>query len=393
VQRETLENLREGVAVFGSDGLLKLYNRSFAAIWKLNWTELNDQPHIEVIINKCGVLQNDENIWLLIKRAVTAIYDERQSFDGQMCRSDNSIIDYACQPLPDGATLLTFVDVTDRKRVETMLIERNEALEAADQLKNDFIQNVSYELRTPLTSIKGFSEMLAGNLFGSLNPKQAEYISHIQSASEALHTIIDQILDLATIDAGNLELDVDAVVVDDVIRAAALGVKERLMHTGIELEIEVDETVHEFSGDKHRISQILYNLLCNAVGFSDDGSIVKLICQREDSFIVFSVIDKGVGIPEEYQKSVFNRFETRSRGSKHRGAGLGLSMVKSLVELHGGNVILESEAGKGTTVRVSFPEFGKNLNPAPDEFEGQLDEEFVDLDPGNLNNNSSNITA
>ncbi len=389
VQRETLENLREGVAVFGSDGLLKLYNRAFAAIWKLNWTELNDQPHIESIIEKCGILQNGDNVWLRLKRAVTAIYDERKSFDGQMSRSDGSIIDYACQPLPDGATLLTFVDVTDRKRVETMLIERNEALEAADRLKNDFIQNVSYELRTPLTSIKGFSELLGDNLFGQLNKKQAEYISHIQNASEALHTIIDQILDLATIDAGNLKLDVETVDVDEVIRAAAVGVRERLAHARIELVIEVDETVHEFSGDKRRISQILYNLLCNAVGFSEEGSVVRLICQREDQYVVFSVIDQGVGIPEDYQKSVFNRFETRSRGSKHRGAGLGLSMVKGLVELHGGAVILESEAGQGTTVKVYFPEFGRNQNAAEDEADKRFKEESAERDKEDQNGNTS----
>ena len=362
VQRETLENLREGVAVFGSDGRLRLYNRAFASIWKLNWAELNSEPHIDDITEKCSVLHDDDGMWLKISRAITAIYDTRDSFDGQLERSDQSIIAFASQPLPDGGTLLTFVDVTDRKRAETMLIERNEALEAADRLKNDFIQNVSYELRTPLTSIKGFSELLGANIYGQLNERQTEYVSNIQVASDSLHMIIDQILDLASIDAGGFELKLESLSVEEIIRAAAMGVRERLIQSEIQLEIEVDETVDTLVADQKRLVQILYNLLCNAIGFSGKSSQINLVCRRKEKFISFSVIDRGPGIPEEQQSTIFKRFESHSQGSKHRGAGLGLSMVKSLVELHGGNVDLESTVGIGTTVTVSFPEVGPQRN-------------------------------
>ena len=358
VQQETLENLTEGVAVFATDGRLTLFNPAFAAIWKLNVNELKKRPHIDEIINLCSVLHDDNTAWMEFKRAVTAIHDHRQNFEGQLNRADDSIIDYACLPLPDGATLLTYVDVTDSKRVENMLIERNEALEAANRLKNDFIQNVSYELRTPLTNIIGFSDLLADTKIGVLNDKQREYLGDIRASSATLLSIINDILDLATIDAGALELNLKSVRVEEVIRSAALGVKERLVRAKLGLDIRVEQSVSGFLGDATRVTQILYNLLSNAIGFSEEGSRITLICQRDGNMIAFSIVDQGCGIPEEYHQAVFERFENRSQGSKHRGAGLGLSIVKSLAELHGGNVILRSKPGAGTSITVRFPEFG-----------------------------------
>ncbi len=365
VQRETLENLREGVAVFASDGRLTLFNRAFASIWKLNMADLEKGPHIDDIISKCRILHDDDHAWSQVKRAVTAIYDRRQAIEGQLDRDDDSVIVYASQPLPDGATLLTYVDITDSKRVERMLIERNEALEAADQLKNDFIQNVSYELRTPLTNIIGFSDLLSSPRIGSLTDKQHEYLGDIRSSSDTLLSIINDILDLATIDAGALELKYVPVDVESVIKAAAIGVRDRLIRAKIGLDIRVEKGLGHFFADDKRVTQVLYNLLSNAIGFSPEGSRIMLFCQRDAGMIVFSVIDQGCGIPEEYQKSVFDRFESRSQGSRHRGAGLGLSLVKSLVELHGGDVILSSKPDKGTTIIVRFPE--STLSTGTDE--------------------------
>ena len=318
VQQETLENLTEGVAVFATDGRLTLFNPAFAAIWKLNVNELKKRPHIDEIINLCSVLHDDNTAWMEFKRAVTAIHDHRQNFEGQLNRADDSIIDYACLPLPDGATLLTYVDVTDSKRVENMLIERNEALEAANRLKNDFIQNVSYELRTPLTNIIGFSDLLADTKIGVLNDKQRKYLGDIRASSATLLSIINDILDLATIDAGALELNLKKVKVEDVIRSAALGVKERLVRAKLGLDIRVEQSVSGFLGDATRVTQILYNLLSNAIGFSEEGSRITLICQRDGNMIAFSIVDQGCGIPEEYHQAVFERFENRSQGSKHR---------------------------------------------------------------------------
>jgi signal transduction histidine kinase len=357
-QRETLDNLKEGVAVFATDGRLKIYNTALAQIWQLSRAALAEGPHIDEIIEQCRHLYDDTPTWARISRSVTGISDRRQSVQGQMTRPDQSVIDFVVSPLPDGATLMTFVDVTDTKRYEQTLIERNEALVAADRLKNQFISHVSYELRTPLTNIIGFSELLASPRTGELNGKQREYLNDISASSRALLAIINDILDLATIDAGALELKLSTVKVAAVVDTAVLGVRDRAARARLNLDIRVADDAVEFIADESRVRQVLYNLLSNAVGFSKPGDTIKVRAWREPGMMAFAVEDKGVGIPKEQQRRVLERFESRSQGSKHRGAGLGLSIVKSLVELHGGAISLESEPGRGTQVTVRFPEDG-----------------------------------
>lgn len=365
VQGETLDSLKEGVAVFATDGRLTLANAALGQIWKLSPASLAESPHIEVFIRQAAPLFAEQKVWSQIARAVTAISHERQAIEGQMVRADNSVVQYAATPLPDGGTLLTFADVTDAKRYERALVERNEALVTADRLKNRFIGHVSYELRTPLTNIIGFSELLAAPHFGTLNGKQREYLSDITASSQTLLAIIDDILDLATFDAGALELKLGAVDVRGVIDRAVAGVAERARRDGIILDIGIADDAKRFTGDESRVRQILYNLLSNAIGFSKPGSTVWLAAWHESSmandgsgtrdWIVFAVQDQGVGIPPEQQARVFERFESRTLGSGHRGAGLGLSIVKGLVELHGGEVELLSQPGQGTRVTVWLP--------------------------------------
>jgi signal transduction histidine kinase len=356
VQRETLDSLKEGVAVFATDGRLKLFNSSFATIWKLPRDLLGAEPHIDEIIGHARTLYDEPHTWTRIGHAVTGISDQRESMEGQMTWSDGSIIDFTMAPLPDGATLLRFADVTASKSYERALRERNEALVAADRLKGQFISHVSYELRTPLTNIIGFSELLASPRTGPLNDKQREYLNDISVSSKTLLSIIDDILDLATIDAGALELKLTQVDVREVLDAAILGVRERASRARLTLDIAVADDAETFTADEARVRQVLYNLLSNAVGFSKSGDTIRVSCWREHGMMVFSVEDRGVGIPKDQQRRVFERFESRSQGSKHRGAGLGLSIVKSIVELHGGTMRLDSEPGRGTRVTVQFPE-------------------------------------
>ena len=355
VQSETLDHLQEAVAVFATDGRLRLYNPAFARIWKLGPPDLDANPHVDDVIGRCRVLYDDARAWTRIKRSVTAIADSRQHIDGEMNRPDGSVITYAGLPLPDGATLLTFVDITDGKRVELALRERNEALEAADRLKSDFISHVSYELRTPLTNIIGFSELLASPRTGSLNGKQREYLGDIHASSNALQTIINDILDLATIDAGTFELRLAQVSPRDVLEGASAAIRDRLKRAKMGLDVQIAPDVETFLADGNRVSHVIYNLLSNAIGFSDQGKTIKLRCVRDNDMIVFTIEDEGCGIPEDQQARVFERFESHARRGRHRGAGLGLAIVKSLVELHGGDVSLRSEPHEGTCVAVRFP--------------------------------------
>lgn len=355
VQKETLDHLREGVAVFGTDGRLKLFNSSFAAIWKLNVEALGKEPHIDDVINRCRVLLDDDAAWDNVKQAITSIDDARDPLEGTLSRPDGSILAYAGLPLPDGATLLTYIDISDSKRVELALIERNEALEAADRLKSAFIGHVSYELRTPLTNIIGFSDLLNSQAIGALNERQQEYLSDIQASSDDLLTVINDIIDLATIDAGTFDLSIAPIKAIDVIEAAVTGVREEIRQAGLDLSINIADDAQDITADSRRLTQVLFNLLSNAIGFSEPGGTIAVNCRRDGEMIAVSVEDKGRGIPEDYQESAFNPFETRPQGSEHRGTGLGLTIVKSLVELHGGRVSLASAPGVGTTVTVRLP--------------------------------------
>lgn len=373
VQRETLDSLKEGVAVFGTDGRLALHNRAFAQIWKLPRETLQRRaPHIDDIVTLVRVLYDEPRTWRRISRAVTTFSDERETIEGQMVRPDHSVVDFATAPLPDGGTLVTFADVTDAKRYERALVERNEALVAADRLKNQFIHHVSYELRTPLTNIIGFSEMLSAGTAGPLNERQQEYLADIDTSSKTLLAIIDDILDLATIDAGALELKLAPVEVRALIEAAMAGVAERARQKHLQLEIATASDVGTFIADEARVRQVLYNLLSNAVGFSHPGGVVRVSCWREDGQMVLQVEDQGVGIPPEQQKRLFQRFESRSQGSDHRGTGLGLSIAKSLVEVHGGELSIESQPGSGTHATVRLPEHGIGAETAPTLVEAPL---------------------
>jgi signal transduction histidine kinase len=285
---------------------------------------------------------------------VTAI-EGRDPVAGRIEFHDGRVVDCATVPLPDGATLVTFQDMTASVNVERALRERNEALETADRIKIDFVQHVSYELRSPLTNIIGFAHFLDDPSIGSLTNKQHEYLGYINASTNALMAIINNILDLATIDAGAMTLNLGAVDINGTMQAAAEGIQDRLVKDGIRLDIRTSPDVGSFTADERRIRQILFNLLANAVGFSPPGETVTLTAERRPDAIAFAVTDCGPGIPQEMKDRVFDWFETDSLGSQHRGAGLGLSLVRSFVELHGGSVRLDSAVGSGTTVTCIFP--------------------------------------
>jgi len=354
VQSETLDHLAEAVAVFGSDGRVRLHNPAFQRMWKLSVEALDQHPHVEEVTAWCQALHDDGAVWRNLRAAVTAI-DGREPIAARIERRDGAAIDLATMPLPDGATLVTFQDVSDTVNVERALRERNEALEAADEIKIEFVHHVSYELRSPLTNIIGFAHFLSDPAFGPLTEKQHEYLGYITNSTNALLALINNILDLATIDADAMTLNLTNVDIRASMEAAAEGVQDRLVKDNLKLDIRAAPGIGSFTADERRLRQILFNLLSNAVGFSPPGKTVVLSAERRPDAVVFTVVDHGPGIPPESKDKVFDWFETDSMGSGHRGTGLGLSLVRSFVQLHGGTVTIDSTLGQGTTVTCVFP--------------------------------------
>lgn len=354
VQRATLDNLAEAVAVFGSNGCARLFNPAFTRMWQLSADALQQQPHIRTVEQWCRRLFDDDNVWSALRSAITGI-ENRNPVAVQIERKDGSVLNCMTLPLPDGATLLTFQDVTDSVRVERALRERNEALETADRMKLNFVHHVSYELRSPLTTIIGFAHFLADPATGPLTPKQSEYLSYITSSTNALLAIINNILDLATIDAGAMSLTLGPVSAEKAIAQAAAGIQDRLATDHISLHIDATRAPATFIADERRVVQALYNLLANAVGFSPANGTITVVATQQNDRTVFAVADNGPGIPAENQAKVFEWFEAEANGSRHRGAGLGLTLVRSFVEMHGGRVAIESAPGRGTIVTCDFP--------------------------------------
>ncbi|MES0810202.1 ATP-binding protein [Roseibium sp. SCPC15] len=355
VQGETLDNLSEAVAVFGSDGRLRLWNPAFGRIWDLEEDQLSELPHVKQVVSACTLSDTEEEAWELLAGNVTGLLDNRTQKVNRLERHNGDVLDYATVPLPDGGTLVTFVDVTDSVNVERALLEKNEALEQADQIKNAFIQHVSYELRSPLTNIIGFAQLLADPKFGELSEKQGEYAEYIQSSSSALLAIINDILDLATLDAGIMELDLGEVDVANTVSAAVEGLKDRIAEARINLRMHVPEDIGVMIADEKRLRQVLFNLISNAVRYSEPDGVVDVSCDRDENNVTFVVKDHGYGIPAEILTQVFKRFVGHDTGTRRQGAGLGLAIVKSFVELHGGAVDIDSAEGKGTTVTCTFP--------------------------------------
>ena len=355
VQGETLDALKEGVAVFGADGRLKLFNPAFARLWDLEAARLEENPHIDEVVRVCATLAPNEPQWTDLRYAIAGLHDRRTSIAMRIHRADGGALDCATAPLPDGSTLVTFADVSASVSVERALKERNQALVDAEKLRNDFVHHVSYELRSPLTNIIGFTQLLGEGSVGPLNDKQKEYADHVMKSSAALLAIINDILDLATIDTGAMELQLSETPILETMRAAAEGLQDRLAESSIRLQIVAMDDIGAFQADAKRIRQILFNLLSNAIGFSEPDQTVSLAALRRENEVVFKVSDSGCGIAPEVLDRVFDRFHTQTLGAHHRGVGLGLSIVRSFVELHGGRIQIESAPGEGTTVTCIFP--------------------------------------
>jgi signal transduction histidine kinase len=355
VQRETLDNLYEAIAVFGSDGRLKLSNPAYGKIWELSREDLQGEPHIGDIVEKTRAFFDDGSDWPELKSRIITRVTGQVLENGQLERRDGSTLQVATVPLPDGNVLLSYLDVTDSTRVQRALRERNEALETAGRLKSEFIANVSYELRTPLNAIIGFAEILTNQYFGELNPRQLDYSRGILDSSHRLLALINDILDLATIEAGYMMLETEHIDIHSLMASVLALTRERARKQNINLEFDCPHDLGTLTADERRLKQALFNVISNAVKFTPAGGTIRLSAGRDNGEVTLVVADNGVGIPSEDQARVFEKFERGNPQARQSGAGLGLSLVKSFIELHGGRVEIVSEANKGTTIALYLP--------------------------------------
>ncbi len=359
-QSATLNNLHEAVTVFGSDGRLKLFNASFLRLWELEEKDISGDTDIDHVSSLCMKLFHDQAIWQNIKGHVTNPSPEaRRETSGEMKRSDGTVITYLTQPLPDGATLIAFVDMTAARRVEAALRERAEAFETADRLRTEFVRNVSYQLRDPLNAIVGYTQFLESGAAGEMNDLQSSSMQSIGEASNTLSKLIDDILDLAMIEAGRLDLDISSVDLGEVIQDSVNMMVSNIADTEITIETSIQPDIGEMSADERRIRQILFNLLSNARRFTEPGGRITVEASRMEDIITLSVTDTGAGIDFEKQASAFDSFSSGDR----QGAGLGLALVRSFVELHNGQVLMQSAPGQGTKVICMLPVDASDFTP------------------------------
>jgi signal transduction histidine kinase len=236
--------------------------------------------------------------------------------------------------------------------------DKSRQIEAANRHKSEFLANMSHELRTPLNAIIGFSEVLGERLFGELNEKQAEYTEDILTSGRHLLSLINEILDLSKVEAGRMELELTSFDMPLAIENARTFVRERAIKHGIKLDVNIDERLGDYFGDERKIKQILLNLLSNAVKFTPEGGRISIDARQLKGSVQISVSDTGIGIAPEDQARIFEEF--RQVGSNHahqsEGTGLGLTLAKKFVELHGGTIWVESEVGKGSTFTFTLPQ-------------------------------------
>lgn len=353
VQTATLNTLQEGVAVFGPDGRLKLYNAAFGRLWSLTPKDLADEPHVRTIAEACSQKYGDTPVWERLIQAIVAGAETEKRM-GEIERNDRSILALGLSPLPDGATLATFTDVTDRFRIEHVLRERAEALEAADRLKSEFIKHVSYELRTPLNTIVGFGQLLASEEFGSLNLRQTGYVKDILEASNTLTSLVSDILDLALIESGALRLELSRIDLSVMLNDVAAHAREWGGKVGLSLEVDCPADAGIFVADERRVRQVVFNLLSNAFKYTPKGGVIVLGGRIESDNVQVWVQDNGPGMDPDMRAKAFEKFSAKTAAGQRGGAGLGLALVNRFVELHDGWVEIDSSTS-GTLVRCHLP--------------------------------------
>ncbi len=363
VQQATLDKLSDAVAVFGADGRLRLHNEAFEHFWSAGG-QLNPGLDFDEVVELARPRLHDLQFWRDLKgRIADPDPAARAPSQSELVTSDRRIVAHQSRPLPDGATLVSFADVTDTRRLEGALADREAALSDAERLKREFVNSVSHELRTPLTTILGYAELLERAASPDSDARSGP-LTAIRSAATQLARSIDNVLVMAQFDAGEVamemgDVDVDSLLTDTVATWIPIAEAQK-----VELIVETQSPIGLMRGDERRLGEALGHLIENALRHTPGGGRVVLSAERAHGEVSLKIADSGRGIPFHVQAHIFDRFS----GQDQTASGLGLPLVKALIELHGGWVSLESEPGAGSTFTCHLPEAPEGGEARPELF-------------------------
>jgi signal transduction histidine kinase len=355
VRTATFDNLFESIGVFSSDGRLQMWNSRFRTIWGAKEELLAGHPRIDDLMRAVQAKLTKPEQANLVRELVRAATVERKQRMGHVGFADGRIFEFAAIPLPDGNALFTMLDVTDSRRVEQVLRDRNEALEQADKVKTAFVTNMSYELRTPLTTISGFAEMMSAGYAGELSQSASEYVDGILKSTARLSMLIDNVLDLTQGEVGTIPIDHARVDLATVVRASASRMMMDATAKGMDIEMTLQDSLGAVQGDARRIGQAVDHLLENAIRYCGKGARILLHGDGIADKARIVVSDNGPGIAAGQQAAIFDPAARAGQARNGGRAGIGLPLARQLAEAHGGTLQLVSEAGQGTMAVIELP--------------------------------------
>ncbi|MDF2638245.1 MAG: sensor signal transduction histidine kinase [Novosphingobium lindaniclasticum] len=356
----TFDSLFESIAVFAPDGRLQIWNRRFAADWGLDSDFLDTHPHMQDLLKKIAPHLERPAEAETVGGVVRSATLDRMQKGGRIALADGRMLEFAGVPLPDGNGLLAVLDITDSQKAEAALRESNAALIEADTIKTRFLAKMSYELRTPLTSIGGFAELLEAGVGGDLSESGRDYVGAILTSVEQLGDHIDSLLDLSQSEAGLLPLKKEEIDPMPFVRSVVEERASRLQKAGLELDLQASGLLRPISGDRKRLARALGHLVDNAIAASRRGERIRVQLGRRKSggeeWLQILVQDQGAGMDSRSVALALDGMKASADGkSVERSQGLGLPLARQLVEAHGGALRLVSEPGKGTSALVELP--------------------------------------
>lgn len=359
----TFDNLFEALAVFAPGGLVELWNRGFPHTWGIEPEELEAHPQADTLLTAIAGKLTDPNRIAAIGEVIRMATLDRQRGEGVAELSDGRTLEFACVPLPDGNGLFTVLDVTASRQAEDALRERNRALEEADQVMTRFLANMSYEFRTPLTSIGGFAELLVSGVGGDLNPQAREYAEAIAQSVGKLTEQVENVLDLSQSEAGLMPLNKQPMDLQPLLSSLVRQREPAILSAGLTLNLRGDAG-RKLSADAAQLQRAFAHLLDNAIAATPAGGritieirpLTKGASQGVASGVRVTIVDTGAGMTQAELARALEGLRTNDDGLVlERRQGLGLPLARRLIESHGGTLELKSRKGVGTTVNVVLP--------------------------------------